>query len=36
MHAFEKVIKGPTMFPGASASLSMSQTAISIAYGLKF
>jgi long-chain fatty acid transport protein len=36
MHAFEKVIKGPTMFPGASASLAMSQTSISIAYGLKF
>ena len=36
MHAFENVIKGPTMFPGASASLSMSQTSLSIAYGLKF
>jgi long-chain fatty acid transport protein len=36
MHAFENVIKGPTMFDGASASLAMSQTSISIAYGLKF
>jgi len=36
MHAFEKVIKGPTMFPGASASLAMSQTSLSFAYGLKF
>jgi long-chain fatty acid transport protein len=36
MHAFKNVIKGPTMFPGASASLAMSQTSISIAYGLKF
>jgi long-chain fatty acid transport protein len=36
MHAFKNVIKGPTMFPGASASLAMSQTSLSIAYGLKF
>jgi long-chain fatty acid transport protein len=36
MHSPKKVIKGPTMFPGASASLSMSQTSISIAYGLQF
>ena len=36
MHAFKNVIKGPTMFPGASAALAMSQTSISIAYGLKF
>ena len=36
MHSPKHVIKGPTMFPGASASLSMSQTSLSIAYGLKF
>jgi long-chain fatty acid transport protein len=36
MHAFENVIKGPTMFPGESASLAMSQTSIGVAYGLKF
>jgi long-chain fatty acid transport protein len=36
MHAFENTIKGPTMFPGASAALSMSQTSIGIGYGLKF
>lgn len=36
MHAFKNVIKGPTMFPGASASLAMSQTSIGMAYGLKF
>jgi long-chain fatty acid transport protein len=36
MHSPKKIIKGPTMFPGASASLSMSQTSLSIAYGLKF
>lgn len=36
MHSPKKVIKGPTMFPGASASLAMSQTSIGIAYGLKF
>jgi long-chain fatty acid transport protein len=36
MHSPKHVIKGPTMFPGASASLSMSQTSVGIAYGLKF
>jgi long-chain fatty acid transport protein len=36
MHSPLNIIKGPTMFPGASASLAMSQTSISIAYGLKF
>jgi long-chain fatty acid transport protein len=36
MHAFENIIKGPTMFAGESAALAMSQTSISIAYGLKF
>jgi long-chain fatty acid transport protein len=36
MHAFENVIKGPTMFPGASASLAMQQTSLSFAYGLRF
>ncbi len=34
MHAFENTIKGPTMF--GQAALSMSQTSLSIAYGLKF
>lgn len=45
MHAFENTIKGPTAFPpggqstmvqGSNAAISMSQTSISIAYGLKF
>ncbi len=36
MHSPQNVIKGPTMFPGASASLAMSQTSVSVAYGLKF
>jgi long-chain fatty acid transport protein len=36
MHSPQKIIKGPTMFPGASAALAMSQTSFSIAYGLKF
>jgi long-chain fatty acid transport protein len=36
MHSPLNIIKGPTMFPGASAALSMSQTSVSIAYGLKF
>jgi long-chain fatty acid transport protein len=45
MHAFQKTIKGPTMFSpppgggivsGSNASISMSQTSLSIAYGLKF
>jgi len=46
MHAFQKTIKGPTPFPpaaasgapvsGSNASISMSQTSLSIAYGLKF
>lgn len=36
MHSPKNVIKGPTMFPGSSAALSMSQTSIGIAYGSKF
>lgn len=43
MHAFENTIEGPTAFrstgtagPGENAAISMSQTSISIAYGLKF
>jgi long-chain fatty acid transport protein len=36
MHSPQNIIKGPTMFPGASAALAMSQTSFSIAYGLKF
>lgn len=36
MYSPEKIIKGPTMFPGASASLAMNQKSVSIAYGLKF
>jgi long-chain fatty acid transport protein len=36
MHSPRNVIKGPTMFAGGSASLAMSQTSFSIAYGLKF
>lgn len=46
MHAFKNTIKGPTPFPplaaggapvdGSNASISMSQTSLSIAYGLKF
>ena len=46
MHAFQKTIKGSTPFPpaaasgapvsGSNASISMSQTSLSIAYGLKF
>lgn len=43
MHAFENTISGPTAFrssgtkgPGENAAISMSQTSISIAYGLKF
>ncbi len=41
MHAFKNTIKGPTKFqpPGPTtnnAALTMSQTSISIAYGLKF
>ncbi len=46
MHAFKKTIKGPTPFPpaaasgavvdGSNASISMSQTSVSVAYGLKF
>lgn len=34
MHAFEKTLKGNTSF--APVSISMSQTSLSIAYGLKF
>lgn len=36
MHSPKKVIKGPTMFSGGSASLAMSQTSLSIAYGMQF
>ena len=43
MHAFKNTIKGPTAFgpggkivDGSNASISMSQTSLSIAYGLKF
>lgn len=43
MHGFENTIKGPTPFgpggkivDGSNASISMSQTSVSIAYGLKF
>ena len=41
MHAFKKTIKGPTMFPvtgtqGDNAALTMAQTSLSFAYGLKF
>ena len=41
MHAFQKTIKGPTAFPvsgteGDNASISMSQTSLSLAYGLQF
>ncbi|MHB8743220.1 MAG: OmpP1/FadL family transporter [Sulfuricaulis sp.] len=36
MHSPKKVIKGPTMFPGGSAAIAMSQTSLSIAYGLQF
>lgn len=36
MHAPKNVIKGPTMFAGDSAALSMSQTSIGIAYGSRF
>lgn len=43
MHAFENTIEGPTAFrttgtsgPGVNAAISMSQTSVSIAYGLKF
>lgn len=36
MHSPTNVIKGPTMFSGGSAALSMNQTSLSIAYGLKF
>lgn len=44
MHAFKKIIKGPTVFPpvsgsiveGSNASISMQQTSVSISYGLKF
>jgi long-chain fatty acid transport protein len=41
MHAFENTIKGPTVFPpagttGNNAAITMSQTSLSFAYGLKF
>jgi long-chain fatty acid transport protein len=36
MYSPENIIKGPVMFPGASAALAMSQKSLSIAYGLKF
>ena len=41
MHAFKKTISGPTMFPvagtqGDNAALTMAQTSLSFAYGLKF
>ena len=36
MHSPKHVIKGPTMFPDSSAAISMSQTSLSIAYGLQF
>jgi long-chain fatty acid transport protein len=43
MHAFENTIEGPTAFrttgtagPGVNAAISMSQTSMSVAYGLKF
>jgi long-chain fatty acid transport protein len=41
MHAFENTIRGPTKFPtpgstGNNAALTMSQTSLSFAYGLKF
>lgn len=36
MHAFMNTIKGPSMFANDSAAISMSQTSVSIAYGLKF
>ncbi len=43
MHAFKKTIEGPTAFrtsgtagPGNNAAISMSQTSVGIAYGLRF
>lgn len=41
MHAFKNTISGPTPFPppstqGDNASITMSQTSLSLAYGLKF
>ena len=41
MHAFKNTIKGPTPFPpsgtqGDNAALTMAQTSLSFAYGLKF
>jgi long-chain fatty acid transport protein len=41
MHAFKNTIEGPTPFPpagteGDNAAITMSQTSISLAYGLKF
>ena len=41
MHAFRNTIEGPTMFPvagtqGNNAAITMAQTSLSFAYGLKF
>lgn len=36
MHSPNNVVKGPTMFSQSSAALAMSQSSISVAYGLKF
>jgi long-chain fatty acid transport protein len=41
MHAFKNTVKGPTVFrplgtTGDNAAITMSQTSVSIAYGLKF
>lgn len=41
MHAFKNTIRGPTVFPvggttGNNAAITMSQTSLSFAYGLKF
>jgi long-chain fatty acid transport protein len=43
MHAFKNTIEGPTAFrttgtagPGVNAAITMSQTSLSFAYGLKF
>jgi len=36
MYSPQNIIKGPTMFQGTSAALAMSQTSLSVAYGLKF
>jgi long-chain fatty acid transport protein len=36
MHAYKNTIKGPSMFAGDSAAISMAETSLSIAYGVKF